>query len=220
MRYLSILLIIIFISTCSNEPSVIAPEKAYSGLGVNHVYVVSHGWHTSLIIPSMYAISGIPELAERFTGTSYIEFGWGDKGFYQAKEITTGLALKAMLIPTESVVHAVGIYKNVFEFFPVSDIEMLPLTEDEIVLLMQFISGSFARDNQNLLIPTQLGLYGDSQFYKGVGDYYLTNTCNKWTAKGLSSFGLDISTTFKLTADSVMDYVKAHNKTTQVKQLN
>ena len=52
------------------------------------------------------------------------------------------------------------------------------------------------------------GLYGDSQFYKGVGDYHLMNTCNKWTAKGLESAGMDISPTFKLSAGSVMDYIR------------
>ena len=39
------------------------------------------------------------------------------------------------------------------------------------------------------------------------------NTCNKWTAKGLKSAGMDISPTFKLTADSIMDYVKEYRQT-------
>jgi len=33
------------------------------------------------------------------------------------------------------------------------------------------------------------------------------NTCNTWTAKGLKSAGLDISTAFKLSAESIMDYL-------------
>jgi hypothetical protein len=33
------------------------------------------------------------------------------------------------------------------------------------------------------------------------------NTCNKWTAKGLKSAGMDISPMFKLTAGSVMSAV-------------
>jgi len=38
------------------------------------------------------------------------------------------------------------------------------------------------------------------------------NTCNKWTAKGLKSAGMDISPTFKLTADSIMDYLKENRQ--------
>jgi uncharacterized protein (TIGR02117 family) len=216
MRYLSALLVIIFlivtISTCSTSPAVVESPKSYSGFGFNHIYVVSHGWHTSLVVPSVNAIAAIPELGERFDGTSYIEFGWGDKGFYQAQDITAGLAVQAMLWPTDSVMHAVGINKEVSAFFPVSDVQFLPMTESEMSLLMTFISGSFARDEQALLLPTQDGLYGDSQFYTGVGNYYLMNTCNNWTAKSLKSFGMDISVTFKLTSDSVMGYVKKHIK--------
>ena len=48
------------------------------------------------------------------------------------------------------------------------------------------------------------GIYGDSQFYKAKGEFHIFNTCNKWTAKGLESAGMNISTTFKLTASSIM----------------
>ena len=58
------------------------------------------------------------------------------------------------------------------------------------------------------MIALGAGIYGDSQFYRGAGEYYLTNTCNKWTAKALQSAGMDISPGFKLTADSVMGYIK------------
>ena len=184
---------------------------AFTGLGTHQVYVVSHGWHTGVVVPSKHAILGIPELGKRFNNTSYIEFGWGDKGFYQAKEITIGLTLQAIFLPTESVVHAVGINQDVHTYFPNSDIELLLLTEREISLLVTFISGSLARDKDNSLIATQVGIYGNSQFYKGIGDYYLMNTCNKWTAKSLKSFGMDISPIFKLTSGSIMDYLKLKN---------
>ena len=62
------------------------------------------------------------------------------------------------------------------------------------------------------MVELESGIYGNSQFYKGVGDFYLMNTCNKWTAKGLKSAGMDISPTFKLTADSIMDYLKDYRQ--------
>jgi len=211
MLYLKILFIILFISACATRPNVVEHANSFSGLGNNPIYVVSHGWHTGIVVPSKKVFEGIPELLNRFQNTSYIEFGWGDKGFYQAEEITIGLTLQAIFIPTESVVHAVGINNDVFTYFSNSDVQMLLLTEEEIKSLIEFISGSLARDD-NVLIATKKGIYGDSQFYKGVGDYYLMNTCNKWTAKGLNSFGMDISPTFKLTSDSVMKYIKAQKK--------
>ena len=211
--YCRVLFIILLASGCSSKPNVIDSPKMYTGIGSNLVYVVNHGWHTGFVIPSKKTFMVIPELSNRFQDTAYIEFGWGDKGFYQSQEITSGITLQAIFWPTESVVHAVGINQSVEEFFKYSDIELLYLTDEEISLLIKFISASFARNDQNKLIATKLGLYGDSQFYKGIGKYYLMNTCNKWTAKGLKSFGMDISTTFKLTSDSVMDYIRRQHST-------
>ena len=74
--------------------------------------------------------------------------------------------------------------------------------EDSRVL--EFIKDSFQKDQDGYIIPEHHGIYGDSQFYTGVGRYQLFNTCNKWTAKALNSGGYHLDPTFKLTSSSVM----------------
>lgn len=150
----------------------------------------------------------MPELKDRFGDIRSIEFGWGDKGFYQSKEITSGLTLRAIFWPTESVVHAVSVPQGVYEYFPSSDIKELCLNNEELESLVSFISNSFSKSIDGKVKELKNGIYGNSQFYKGVGDYYLMNTCNKWIAKGLRSTGMDISTTFTLTASSVIGYLE------------
>ena len=206
-----VFLLILFLCACSAKPTVIETTKKFSGEGDKKIYIVSHGWHTGFILPSKDVFIAMPELSNRFENTFYIEFGWGDKGFYQTKEVTASLALRAILMPTDSVVHVVGIDSDVIQYFAASDIESLFLTDDELVFLLKFIASSFAKDINGNVIATKSGIYGDSQFYKGVGDYYLMNTCNKWTAKGLKSFGMDIAPTFKLTSDSIMSYLGSQN---------
>jgi len=208
MKTLLIIITVIAISACSAKPDIVKHAEDFTGSGRNEVFVVSHGWHTGLILSAAPIQERMPALQQRFGNTLYIEFGWGDKGFYQAKEITSGLTLRAIFWPTESVMHVVSVPEDVYAFFPASDIEKLCLSDSEFVSLAEFIINSFYRDNKGRVVELKNGLYGDSQFYKGVGDYYLMNTCNKWTAKGLKSTGMDISTTFKLTAGSVMGYIK------------
>ncbi len=87
----------------------------------------------------------------------------------------------------------------------------LCLSDGELSALIGFISRSFFRDKSGNLLELQKGIYGDSQFYSGVGDFYLMNMCNRWTAKGLKSIGMDISPTLKLTAGSVMNYLTKAN---------
>ncbi|MCW8924225.1 MAG: TIGR02117 family protein [Gammaproteobacteria bacterium] len=141
----------------------------------------------------------------------YLEFGWGDKGFYQAKEITSGLSIQAIFWPTESVMHVVAVPENPESYFPQSKIEALCLDKSQYALLISFIEQSFYKENDGSIVKLKNGIYGNSQFYRAEGDYYLMNTCNKWTAKGLESANLAISSTFKLTADSVMRYLSENN---------
>lgn len=176
------------------------------------IYVVNHGWHTGFIIPADLIISKIPVLEKRFKNAEYIEFGWGDKGFYQSKEITSSLTLQAIFWPTDSVIHAVSIPTSVDKYYTNTQIAKICLTNNRYQALVEFIGNSFYRNNQNKIVILKSGIYGDSQFYQGVGSYYLMNTCNKWTAKGLKSAGMDISTTFKLTAGSVMGFISENNQ--------
>jgi len=202
-----LLLALFLLSACSSKPYILEnSDKDFVG-GQKKVYVVSHGWHTGFVIPALDIQHRVPDLKKRFSHARNIEFGWGDKGFYQAKEITSGLSLRAIFWPTESVIHAVAVPSDVQRYFSNSVIETLCLNEREYLSLLTFISNSFARNAMGAVLPQKKGIYGNSQFYTGVGDYYLMNTCNKWTAKGLKSAGLDIAPVFKLTAGSIMDYL-------------
>ncbi len=206
-----ILLIIIILAGCSTKPYIVSYAEKFEGSGQNEVYVVSHGWHTGFVIPAPEIQGVIPELEQQFGDTPYIEFGWGDKGFYQAKETTLGLTLRAIFWPTETVVHSVAVPQKVEEYFSNSEVAKLCLSDGELSALIGFISRSFFRDKSGNLLELQKGIYGDSQFYSGVGDFYLMNMCNRWTAKGLKSIGMDISPTLKLTAGSVMNYLTKAN---------
>ncbi|MCP3869055.1 MAG: TIGR02117 family protein [Gammaproteobacteria bacterium] len=208
MKYFSIFGIVVMISGCSTEPNVIQHSLPFTKEGTHDLFIVSHGWHTGIIVSGEAVEERLPELEKRFGHTSYIEFGWGDKGFYQAKEITTGLVLGAMFWPTSSVVHTVAVPRDVVSYFGSSEIELLCLNDSELSSLIDFIAGSFGKNDNGELVSLSGGIYGDSQFYQGMGDYFLMNTCNKWTAKGLRSIGMDIDPGFKLTASSVVEYVR------------
>lgn len=178
----------------------------------NKIYIVNHGWHTGIIMSSELIKHMMPELNERFKHKTFIEFGWGDKGFYQANEITTKITLKAIFTPSESVMHAVGFNTSPPQYFKSSEMQALCLSDIKFNKLNRFIKDSFLVDDKNNIIKQRKGIYGDSQFYKGVGAYHLTNTCNKWTANALKQMGVDINPIFKLTAQSVMSSINDLDK--------
>ena len=212
MKNLLFIFGLLTLSACTLEPYVVKPVESDNSPKRSVIYIVSHDWHTGFVIPAEEIQLHIPELRERFGNTPYIEFGWGDKGFYQAKEITTGLVLKAVLWPTESVIHSVAVPESVDGYFKNSQVEKICLNNGGLTSLLHFISNSFYKNEKNKVFELENGIYGDSQFYKGIGEYHLMNTCNKWTAKGLNSAGLDISPTFKLSASSIMDFIVSYNE--------
>ena len=209
---LKIILLIITVSIlsgCSAKPYFVKHNENNLSQSNVTVFVVSHEWHTGFVVPVDMISNKIPELKKRFISAKSIEFGWGDKGFYQANEITSRLTLRAIFWPTDTVIHAVAVPGDVFEYFPNSEIIPINLNQKEYENLIQFISNSFQRDHKGNVTALKNGIYGNSQFYAGVGSYYLLNTCNVWTAKGLKSSGSKINTTFKLTAGSIMNYLRS-----------
>jgi len=209
MKSIFLLFIPFLLSACFSESSTVKPTNIIRD---KEIFVVSHGWHTGFVIPAQQIQTKLPKLKERFGDTPYIEFGWGDKAFYQAEEATIGIILKAIAWPTESVIHVVAVPKKANEYFLHSEVIKLCLSAAEYSSLISFISNSFYKNKQDEISQLQSGIYGNSQFYKATGHFSLLSTCNKWTAKGLESAGMDIEPTFKLTAGSIMEYI-AKNKT-------
>lgn len=178
----------------------------------HHVYVVNHGWHAGLIVPGREVNHAVPDLAARFGDVAWYELGWGDTGFYQSQKITTGLTLQAMLWSEGAVMHVAAIPDSPLKYFAREAMIGTCLTDHEFELLTQFIANSFEHDGAGGAISLRPGIYGNSQFYGGVGRYALSNTCNKWTAKALRSARLDITPTFKLTSESIMSFLAAHQR--------
>jgi uncharacterized protein (TIGR02117 family) len=208
LKYVFLCQLLIF-SACALKPYSVTPEFASGHRNPPvTIFVSDHGWHTGLIVPAREVNQRLPALEHRFGLVPYYEFGWGDAGFYQAKQVTTGLIWKAVIWPTDSVMHVVAVTRDPGAYFPDTEIVELTITREGLDGLIQYIVSSFAKDAEGSIRPVARGIYGDSEFYQAEGKYFLTNTCNTWTAKGLKSSGMDIHATCKLTAGSIMRYLR------------
>lgn len=188
------------------------PQPEADAIRSHKVYVVSHGWHAGLVIPGREVNQVVSELVSRFGDVAFYELGWGDKGFYRSQAITAGLTLQAMFWSEGAVIHVVAVPDSPLNYFAGEDIIDTCLTNNELATLKTFLANSFQRDTAGHAISLSEGIYGNSQFYDGVGRYYFFNTCNKWTAKALRSAGLDIAPMLRLTSGSVMSYLSTYRK--------
>ena len=200
-------------SGCSGTPYVVEPEPEAQLVRSHVISIVNHGWHLGLILPGSELNKAVPELKDRFGEPAYYEVGWGDKGYYQASEVTTGLTVQAMFFSKGAVIHVVAMPESPEKYFEGEPILKTCISDNELAALRKFIASSFARDSSGIILPLKKGIYGDSQFYDGVGRYSLRHTCNNWTAKALRSSGHQLHHPSKLTARSVMQYLKKHGRT-------
>lgn len=226
-KYSIYLALAFLLSACNQLPKAIsqsaAPLTAHAAITIpaittkpeqtTVIYVVSHGWHTGIILNKYDLLAYIPELMDFFPINEaasdlnlkeFIEIGWGDKDFYRATQITTKMTFKAMFMADGAIAHLVNVPMDPLVFFEGSQIKSLNLSEAGYLRLLAYIDSSLQRSPENTLIGLGKGIYGDSYFFEANGVYSLLNTCNKWTAKALQSGGVNITPTFKLTAASVM----------------
>lgn len=212
MRIICIVILVLLLPACSSKPYA---EQAVKKVGISSaessrhkVFLVGVGWHTGFVLPIVDMVQKLPKLKQRFAYARYLEFGWGDRNYYQNQAEKIALKSKVVLWPTESIVHVVAIPGSPNEHYTRGEIVELCLDDYQYHSLQNYIAASFSRDSAGNIIESLKGYSGDSHFYEAIGKYHLLNTCNTWTAKGLRSAGMDIWPNFTLSATSVMDYIR------------
>ena len=174
------------------------------------VHVVSHGWHSGLIVPAALADAhGWPVRAE-FPQATYYEVGWGDRAYYQATDPGWWLGLRALLWPNPGVLQLVAIEGPPQAAFPAATVLAVRLSHDGAQRLAASIAASHARDAGGAQIALGPSLYGQGRFYASVERFHLFATCNVWVARRLHEAGLDVHPSLALTAGSLFSQLAKH----------
>ena len=164
---------------------------AETGVGSKTIYVVSNDWHTGIVLRRADLPTGrLPELAD-VPARRYVEFGWGDEAFYQSRDTTAAMALRAALSPTSSVLHVAAFDMAPERAFDAEVVEF-GLSADGLTRLVDALDATFDRTAATPVPANGPGLYFDSNFYPAKGRFHLFNTCNTWAARLLAQAGLDV----------------------------
>ena len=169
------------------------------------VYLVSHGWHTSLSFPtSEIAPNDWPAGAE-FKASPWFDVGWGSAEFFQADEITAGIALRAFFVPSPSVLHVARLGKDPEATFIGQKFVRFDLDRAAFQALVHHVSDTVALDRDGKPQTTGKGDYGpESRFIAANGAYYFPETCNVWSARGLLRAGVPVVPSLAVTAENLM----------------
>jgi len=149
------------------------------------LYVVSHGWHSGIVVERAELVALRPGLSPDLGQTLYVEVGWGEERFYQARETNAAMALRAVLWPNASVLQVVPFSAPPRRYFAASAVAEVPTDEEGYAAVLAYVAGSFKRGPG----PQRLGasVYGEGWFYRAEGSFHLFNTCNSWVARALEA---------------------------------
>lgn len=161
------------------------------------IYIFTNGVHTDLVVPvKNEQMDWSREV--KFANTvgkdsvfAYVEFGWGDKGFYLETptwaDLKASTAFKAAFALSTSAIHAT-FHKDMTEG---ADCVKIIISKEQYSRLIRYIQESFIADKKGHLIHIQTNAnYGkEDAFYEAKGSYHLFHTCNTWANNGLKSCG-------------------------------
>jgi len=166
------------------------------------VYVISNGYHAGLALPrarlaEFASERGYPALiavAQRFAAFDWIEFGWGEREFYQSAatvgDMNLRLALRALFYPgNKTVVHVAGISGEPGQAFK-ADMMKVPLSWSGFDQMLAKLDATFVPPQNGALPDLGRGLYGASLFYPATGSFGIAHVCNHWIGDLLGAAGL------------------------------
>jgi len=164
------------------------------------IWVERESYHTALLLPAAVVVAYAPALQTVIGNQPYIRFGWGNQDYYGASQKSIAKAIKALFIPSASVVEIAGFAHPMQASTHVVAITVKP---EQIKLLVTFISASFKFDYQQqpILVRTEpTGFH----YYAAYGRYHIFRNCNNWTAQGLKYSGQNVSFRWSFLAGQVM----------------
>ena len=113
------------------------------------IYLVAHDWHTGFVIPAEDVFPLLPQLKKRFAEMRFFEIGWGDRRYYQSEGSALSEKLLAVLVPSGSTMHVVGLVEKPVRTVNSDKIIELKIENEGYQSLLEFINNSFYKNQHN-----------------------------------------------------------------------
>lgn len=191
----------LFLSSCARPVTDLYPED--ENLRPVTIYVVSHGWHTGIVVTQDDIEDFLPEHPD-MPSAGFLMFEWGDGKYFPHPEPGTWLLVRAAMLPTKSVIQVVGMDVSPDEYFRSSRVVKIQITQEGLENLGTFIRQRFRLDRDGQAIVAADGLYRNSMFFEATGRYYFPRTSNTWTAQALRQTGYPVTPAYAQRSENLI----------------
>lgn len=155
------------------------------------IYLIAGDWHTEIGMSRKAASDLPPSLLRRFPEAQYLVFGWGERGYYTARDPGLGDVLRA-LAPGPAALLIVPLVAPPAQTFGAENVLALPVSQPGIARLSAYLWDYIAKDADGMPLRVEAAPDSGSVFYASAGDYSIAHTCNTWTAEALHVAGLPV----------------------------
>lgn len=198
------------VAACASNPS--CYESGTPAAELRTIFIVQRGWHTGVLIPAADWPDRRWRLLQEFAAVDLLEFGWGDKRFYPAEETTFGMAVRAALWPTPSVIHVVGLDSSRPIDAQANEVVPVRVSAEGLQALTAGIQQEFAGEQPILKDLEVSWAPAPNRFYDAKRAFYFPRMCNWWVAKRLEDAGCPIRPWTVLTARRVIREARSFSR--------
>lgn len=159
-----------------------------------HAAILDTGWHTGWVLPAQPVWQELPILRPYFPEARVLLVGFGNRGFYEARNPGVLLGLRA-LFPSPAVVLLQGIPHQHWRSFLLPQVHLLPLTLSpaQFQKLVHYVARAILWKRNGPEPIMREPWYPHGLFFPSTEPYDAFHTCNNWTAQSLHVMGFPVS---------------------------
>lgn len=158
------------------------------------VWLIADKLHSGMVFEYDWLIESGFIPPKDFPDCKFVTFSWGDRMAYINKRwLTAPEIVKAIFLPSRSVMECIPIQWNVTEVSPNQHIWMKSIPREQGPYVASFLNHCTTPNPEGY--PTDAGeaSWGGGVLLESPHSYYFPRICNVWTGQALEACGADIN---------------------------
>lgn len=166
------------------------------------VWLIADKLHSGMVFEYDWLIDSGFNPPKNFPDCEYVTFSWGDRMAYvNNRWLTVPEVIKAIFLPSRSVMECIPIQWNVTETSPNQHIWMKSIPREQGPYVAAFLNHCTVLNEEGY--PTDVGKasWGGGVLLESPHSYYFPRICNVWTGQMLEACGANIDPVMSIHRD-------------------
>ncbi|MCR9278657.1 MAG: DUF2459 domain-containing protein [Pseudomonadaceae bacterium] len=160
-------------------------------------WIAREGKHVNLIFRTQDAATALPLVHLAESDEPFVMLSWGDADYYTTADKSVGLALRALLKPTQASINIrlMNSLADAPQTKATAKLYALDVADEHVEAMLAVVRDALVDDDGEVRLLLSDSSWVGGDFYAAHDRrYWLAYTCNNWVAKVLKAGELPFST--------------------------